>query len=127
MNKVDLKILTTRKQYLRVVGQLDQLLKEKQFRNGAMVIEKEKCRINLNKPKYVGTSILDLSKVLMQDLQYNYIKNKYDGKADMLLTDTGSLMYKIEDENVYEDFYENNRLTSVITQKIQNTKIMEII
>ena len=43
----------------------------------------------------------------------------------MLLTDTDSLMYKIEVENVYEDFYKDEELFS-FTQKIQNITIMQI-
>ena len=46
----------------------------------------------------------------MQDFQYNYIKNKYGGKAKMLLTDTNSLFQKIEAEKVYEDFYKDKEL-----------------
>ena len=60
--------------------------------------------MNFNKPIYIGTSILDLSKVLMQDFHYNCAKSKYDDKAAMFLTDTDSLIYKIEAENVFEDF-----------------------
>ena len=41
----------------------------------------------------------------MQDSLYKYIKNKYGDKAEMLLTGTSSLIYKIKTENVYEDFY----------------------
>ena len=41
----------------------------------------------------------------MQDFHYNYIKNKYGDKAEMLLTDTASLMHKTKAENVYKDFY----------------------
>ena len=77
--------------------------REKQFRNVAIAIEKEKYRINLNKLIYIGTGIIDLSKVLMQDFHFNYIKNKNGDKAEMLLKDTGSLMHKIETENVLED------------------------
>ena len=43
----------------------------------------------------------------MEDFHYNYIKNKNSDKAEMLLTDTGSHMYKTEAENVYEDFYKS--------------------
>ena len=39
----------------------------------------------------------------MQDFYYDYIKNKYGDKTEMLLTDTDSLMYKIEAENFYKD------------------------
>lgn len=60
---------------------------EKQFRNTAIVIEKGKCGINFNKPIYTGTGTSDLRKVLMKGSNYNYIKHKYGGKAEMFLTD----------------------------------------
>ena len=79
-NKVDVIIVTTRKQ--NVKWSFRPIFKvEKQFRNEAIAIEKEKCRINLNKTIYIKRSILDLSKVLMQDFQYNFNKNKYGHKA----------------------------------------------
>ena len=77
-------------------------LNKNKFRNGTKAMEKQKCRINLNKPIYFETNTLDLSEVLMQDSHYNYIKNQYGDKAEMLLTDTDSCMYKIEAENVYK-------------------------
>ena len=46
----------------------------------------------------------------MQNFRYNYIKNKYGDKAEMLLADIDSLMYKIEAENVYENFYKDKDL-----------------
>ena len=84
------------------------------------------CTKNLNKSIYIGTSISDLSKVLVQDFYYNYIKNKYGDKAEMLVTDTGSLIYKIETENVYEDLNIKSFLTSVIIRKIQNITIIQV-
>ena len=62
----------------------------------------------LNKPIYVGFSILDWSKLLMYKFHYEYTENKFDAK--LLLTETDSLVYEFETENVYEDFYQDKHL-----------------
>ena len=41
----------------------------------------------------------------MHDFHYKYIKNEYDKKDELLFTNTGNLIYVIETENIYEDFY----------------------
>ncbi|CAB4028814.1 Hypothetical predicted protein [Paramuricea clavata] len=60
--------------------------------------------LTLNKPCYVGMSILDLSKTLMYDFHYNTIKKEYGNNSRLLFTDTDSLMYELKTDNVYEDF-----------------------
>ena len=57
----------------------------------------------LNKPIYVGFTVLELSKWMMYDFHYNFIKNNFN--AELLLTDRDSLTYKIKSENVYEEFF----------------------
>ena len=46
----------------------------------------------------------------MQDFHYNYIKDKYGDNAEMLLTDSDSLMCNIEAKNIYEKFYKKQEL-----------------
>ena len=47
---------------------------------------------------------LDLSKVLMYEFHYDYIKNKYGNNSKLLVSDTDSLMYEIKTEDVYKNF-----------------------
>ena len=60
--------------------------------------------------------ILDLSKMLMYDFHYNYIKKKYDNRARLLFTNTDSLTYEIEAEDVHKDFWndKDNKIIATI-------------
>ena len=51
---------------------------------------------------------MDLSKLLMYEFHYKYLKSKFD--ANLLFTDTDSLVYEIKTEDVYESFYEDKNL-----------------
>ena len=68
-----------------------------------VAIHMKKTKLVFNKPVYLGMCILDLSKTLMYDFRYNYIKQKYGDKAILLLTDTDSTMYEIQTEDFYKD------------------------
>lgn len=73
------------------------------FNNDLAAVNMKKPSLLLNRPIYVGFCILDLSKVLMYDFHYNFIKNKYGNKATLCFTDTDSLLYDIKTEDVYVD------------------------
>ncbi|GFT06493.1 uncharacterized protein NPIL_670601 [Nephila pilipes] len=70
-------------------------------------LEKIKSCITLNRPIYIGFVILELSKVLMYNFHYNHIKKRYMDKANLLFTDTDSLTYEIETDDIYKDMGEN--------------------
>ena len=75
------------------------------FNENLMAVHKVKETLTLNRPAYVGMCILDLSKTLIYDFHYNYIKKKYNNRARLLFTDTDSLTCEIEAEDVYKDFW----------------------
>ena len=54
--------------------------------------------------------ILEFIKVLIYKIHYDYIKNKYDNKLKLLFTDTGSLIYEIKTEDIYEHFSRNKEM-----------------
>ena len=92
-------------------------ISHKLFGKNYAAIHEIKPVLMLNKPIYVGFTVLDLSKWGMYDFHYNFIKKDFD--AELLFTDTDSLTYEIKLENVYEDFLGKKIcLTTVIIQKI---------
>ena len=54
--------------------------------------------------------ILEFSKVWMYEFHYDYIKNKYDNKSQLLFTDADSLMYESKTEDVYEGLSNNTEI-----------------
>ena len=57
----------------------------------------------MNKPLYLGMSILDISKILMYEFWYNYIIPEYGHRAKLCYTDTDSFIIYIKTENFFED------------------------
>ena len=80
------------------------------FDNNLIAIHLAKFRLTINKPTYVGFCVLELSKHLMYHFHYSVIKSRYGGKASLLFTDTDSLMYHIQTEDVYADLFEQKHL-----------------
>ena len=77
-------------------------MSQKIFDIDLVVIRENKVTLTLNKPTYIGMCILLLSKVLMYEFHYDYIKNKYGNNSKLLFTDTDSLMSEIQTEDVYK-------------------------
>ena len=101
--RVDVRLVTDENKLLKYASK-PTYVSSKIFNENLVAVHKIKETLTLNRPAYVGMCILDLSKTLMYDFHYNYIKDKYKNKAKVLFTDTDSLTYEIEAEDVYQDF-----------------------
>lgn len=68
-------------------------------------IHLDRTCVTLNKPSFVGVAVLELSKVLMYEFFYFYIKTKYGDNAKLLMTDTDSefLEIKTDDEDIRDN------------------------
>ena len=63
----------------------------------------KKTKVKMNKPIYLGMSILDISKTLMYEFWYDYVKPKYKDKAKLCYMDTDSFVINIFTEDFFED------------------------
>ena len=75
-NRIDVKLVSNKKDYLKWTSK-PSYMSHKIFDNDLVAICKNKVTLTCNKPAYIGMCILDLSKVLMYEFHYDYIKNKY--------------------------------------------------
>ena len=104
------------------------------------IISKDLCAVctlrtsvKLNKPIYVGFSILDLSKLLMYDFHYSVIKEHYGNFAQLCFTDTDSLFYHVLTDDIYSNMsleqaelhYDfSDYLTNHALHSIKNNKVL---
>ena len=62
-----------------------------------------KTKVKMNKPIYLGLSILEISKILMYEFWYNYVKLKYNDSIKLCSMDTDSFVMNIKTEDFYKD------------------------
>ena len=102
--RVNIKLVTNEKKLDKLTTK-PTYMSSKIFNENLMAVHKVKEMLTLNRLAYVGMCILDLSKMLMYNFHYTYIKKKYNNRARLLFTDMDSLTYEIEAEDVYKDFW----------------------
>ena len=98
----DIKLVTTEKRRLKLVSEPNYHT-TKHFSENLIAIEMKKTKIKMNKPIYLGASILDISKTLMYKFWYDYLKLKYNDKVKLCYMDTDSFIIIIKTEDFYED------------------------
>ena len=102
-NRVNVKLVNTQERLRKLVAKPNLKSPPKIFSENLVSVHLKKTSLTMNKPVYLGMCILDLSKTIMYDFHYNYIKLKYGVKAKLLFTDTDSFMYEIQTEDFYKD------------------------
>ena len=88
--RIDIKLINNAKDYVKCISK-PSFVSQKIFSKNFVAIHELKPVLILNKPIYIGFSILDLSKYFMYEFHYKYIKSKSDDK--LLFTDIDSLVY----------------------------------
>ena len=101
-NHRDIKLVTSDKRRRRLVSEPN-YHSHKNFSEYLTAIEMKKTNIKNTKRIYLGMSILDISKTLMYEFWYDYIKPKYRDRAKLCYTDTDSFVIYIVTEDFYED------------------------
>ena len=98
----DLKLVTTERRRDYLVSEPNYHT-TKFFTENLFVIEMKKTEIIVNKPVYLGLSILELSKILMYEFWYDYVKPKYGKQAKLCYMDTDSFNVYIKTDDIYKD------------------------
>ena len=105
-NHRDIKLVTSDKRRNKLVSEPNYHT-TKHFSEDLQAIEMRKTKVIMNKPVYLGQAILDISKTLMYEFWYDYIKPKYQEKAKLCYMDTDSFIIRIETEDFYEDIVQD--------------------
>ena len=98
----DIKLVITDKRRNRLVSELNYDT-TKWFSENVLAIEIKKTKVKMNKPIYLGLSILEISKILMYEYWYDYMKPKYSDNIKLCYMDTDSFIMHIKKEDFYKD------------------------
>ena len=117
----NIKLVTTDKRRNRLVSEPNYHT-TKWFSEDLLAMEIKKIKVKMNKPVYLGLSMLDVSKILLYEFWNDYIKPKYQNNATLFYMDTDSFIIHIKTEDFYEDIANNvkNGLTHQIMMLIDH-------
>ena len=98
----DIKLVKTDKKRNNLVSEPN-FHKMKLIDNNLAIIEMRKVKVKMNKPIYLGLSILEISKITIYEFWYDYVKIKYEDKARLCYMDTDSFVVNIKTKDFYKD------------------------
>ena len=105
--RINVRLVNNEKDFLKTISRPIHIT-HKIFDKHYAAIHEIKPVLTLNKPIYAGFTVLELSKWLMYDFHYNFIKKHVD--AELLFTETDSLTYEIKPKDIYEEFFKHKHL-----------------
>ena len=98
----DIKLVTTDKKRSKLVSEPNYHTMNYISEN-LLIIEMKKTKVKMNKPIYLGLSILEISKILMYEFWYDYMKPKYGDSVKLCYMDTDTFIMNIKTEDFYKD------------------------
>ena len=102
-NHIDFELVNTPERFQKLVNK--PTYNHRHIISESLVgVEKEKATVELDKPIYMGLSILDYSKIHMYSFYYDVLKPKYNDKIKLAYTDTDSCIIHVETGDIYTDF-----------------------
>ena len=110
--RIDVKLVNNKKDYLKWTSE-PSYMSHSIFDNDLVTIHKSKITLTPHKPAYIGMCILELSKVLIYEFHYDYIKNTY-GNNSRLFIETKSLVYEIKTEDFYKKFSNDKEMLDLV-------------
>lgn len=90
------------------------------FHENLVAIQMQRLNVLYNKPLYIGFAILEISKIVIYDFFYNYLKNKYANNVKLLYTDTDSLVIEVKTDNFYQDMSRNSDKFDLSNYELDN-------
>ena len=108
--RINVRLVNNEKDFLKYTSK-PTYITHKIFGKDYAAVHEIKPVLTLNKPIYVGFTVLELSKWLMYDFHYSFIKKHFD--AELLFTDTDSLTYEVKSKDVYEEFFKQKHLFEI--------------
>ena len=98
----DIKLVKTDKKRNKLVSEPN-FHTMKLIDNNLAIIEMRKVKVKMNKPIYLGLSILDISKITMYEFWYDYVRINYEDKARLCYMDTDCFVVNIKTKDFYKD------------------------
>ena len=98
----DIKLVTTDKKRNKLVSESNYHTIN-YISEDLSIIEMNKTKVKMNKPIYLGLSILDISKILMYEFWYDCMKPKYGNRVKLCYMDTDSFVINIKTNDFYKD------------------------